>query len=51
MLKSLKAIVPVVVGLVFQVLSFAGVDVPAKFQVAVLSLITSVLVWLVPNVE
>jgi len=47
--KSLKALVPIVVGFVFTILSQFGVNVDPEFQIGVISILTTVIVWLVPN--
>ena len=47
--KSLKALVPIVLGLIFQLLGSVGVEIPDDFKVSLLGLVSSVLVWVVPN--
>jgi len=49
--KSLKALVPIVLGLLFQALGAFGVEIPNEFKVSLLGLVSSILVWLVPNSE
>lgn len=49
MFKSLKAIVPIVLGLIFQGLGALGVEIPDDFKVSLLGLVSSILVWYVPN--
>jgi len=48
-MKAAKALVPVVIGLLFQVLSATGVVVPGDVQAGILSAVTSILVWWMPN--
>ena len=49
MLKSLKALVPIALGLLFQALGAFGVEIPDDFKVSLLGLVTAIFVWIVPN--
>ncbi len=48
-MKAAKGVIPVVVGVLFQILTAVGVVVPGDVQAGILSLVTAVLVWVIPN--
>ena len=48
-MKSLKALVPIILGFAYTIVAQFGIDLPEDFKVGLISVLTAVVVWLVPN--
>ena len=48
-MKGAKALVPIVLGFLYTIAAQFGLDLPEDFKVGLISVVTALVVWFVPN--